>query len=130
MELRPDETQHAGRRRLILITSNHAIFEGNGCQEEYPIIHTFPAVVCYDDGSNGFGDAISGQDTNLDSHLLPTTIKRSLQHEGRLYRAAYLGKATLTVINSVSRDLQHGPAMEVGIGCRAPTPLSLRTTSR
>jgi hypothetical protein len=41
---------------------------GNGCLEEYPIVHTnFPAKSCWDSNSGGFGDAWSGQNTNLDS---------------------------------------------------------------
>lgn len=43
-------------------------FYANGFSEEYPIVHTtFPAKAGYDQSSNGFGDAISGQDTNIDS---------------------------------------------------------------
>ena len=41
---------------------------GNGCLEEYPIVHTqFPAKACWDSGTGGFGDAWSGQNTNLDT---------------------------------------------------------------
>jgi hypothetical protein len=41
---------------------------GNGCHEEYPIIHTlFPAQACYDSVNNGFGDGLSGQDAILDN---------------------------------------------------------------
>lgn len=40
---------------------------GNGCYEEYPVKHVFSAQACYDDSSNGFGDAWSGQDTDMDS---------------------------------------------------------------
>jgi hypothetical protein len=40
---------------------------GNGCYEEYPIVHAFPARACYDGGSAGAGgDTFSGQDTTLD----------------------------------------------------------------
>lgn len=41
---------------------------GNGCHEEYPIVHTqFPALSCYDSVNNGFGDGLSGQDAVLDN---------------------------------------------------------------
>jgi len=40
---------------------------GNGCYEEYPVTHAFSAHACYDDESGGFGDAWSGQDTDLES---------------------------------------------------------------
>jgi hypothetical protein len=50
------------------ITASYVTMEGNGCYEQYPIVNTqFPAQACYDSVSNGFGDAWSGQDTELDS---------------------------------------------------------------
>lgn len=50
------------------ITASHVTMEGNGCLEEYPIVHTqFPALSCWDTDSGGFGDSWSGQDTKLDS---------------------------------------------------------------
>jgi len=49
------------------INANYVTMIGNGCYEEYPIKHGFPARACYDDNSGGFGDAWSGQDTDLDS---------------------------------------------------------------
>ena len=51
------------------ITAKYVTMIGNGCYEEYPVSHDFPAKSCYDDLSNGFGDAWSGQDTDLDSFL-------------------------------------------------------------
>jgi len=50
------------------ITANYVTMVGNGCNEEYPIVHTgYPAAACYDLSSGGFGDSWSGQDTVLDS---------------------------------------------------------------
>jgi hypothetical protein len=49
------------------INASYVTMIGNGCYEEYPLKHAFPARACYDDNSGGFGDAWSGQDTNLDS---------------------------------------------------------------
>jgi len=51
------------------IVARYVTMIGNGCYEEYPIRHAFPARACYDDVSNGFGDAWSGQDTDLDSFV-------------------------------------------------------------
>ncbi len=39
----------------------------NGCYEQYPIKTTYPAQVCYDTNSAGFGDSWSGQDANISS---------------------------------------------------------------
>lgn len=49
------------------ITATYDTMEGNGCLEEYPVVHGFSAISCWDDVSNGFGDAWSGQDTILGS---------------------------------------------------------------
>jgi hypothetical protein len=52
------------------ITASHVTMEGNGCLEEYPIVHKqFPALSCWDSNSGGFGDSWSGQDTKLDSFV-------------------------------------------------------------
>jgi len=45
------------------INATNVTMEGNGCNEEYPIVHAFPAISCYDDTSGGFGDAWSAQGT-------------------------------------------------------------------
>jgi hypothetical protein len=51
------------------ILAHYVTMIGNGCYEEYPVVHAFPAQACYDDTSGGFGDAWSGQDTVLDSFI-------------------------------------------------------------
>jgi hypothetical protein len=43
------------------ITANYVTMDFNGCYEEYPIVHTYPARVCYDTNDSGFGDSWSGQ---------------------------------------------------------------------
>jgi len=48
------------------ITASYVTMIGNGCYEEYPVKHAFSAQACYDDNSGGFGDAWSGQDTDMD----------------------------------------------------------------
>jgi hypothetical protein len=50
------------------LTQSYVSMVGNGCLEEYPIVHTqFPAKSCWDSGTGGFGDSWSGQGTELDS---------------------------------------------------------------
>jgi hypothetical protein len=50
------------------ITQSYVTMIGNGCLEEYPIVHAqFPALSCWDSNSGGFGDSWSGQNTELDS---------------------------------------------------------------
>jgi hypothetical protein len=48
------------------VAANHIFMKGNGCYEEYPIVHAWPAQSCYDTNVNGFGDSWSGQDTFID----------------------------------------------------------------
>jgi hypothetical protein len=43
------------------ITANYVTMIFNGCYEQYPITATYPARVCYDTNSGGFGDSWSGQ---------------------------------------------------------------------
>jgi hypothetical protein len=40
---------------------------GNGCLEEYPIVHAFAAKACWDDVSGVYADSLAGQDTLLSS---------------------------------------------------------------
>jgi len=47
------------------IIGSYVRMEGNGCIEEYPIADPLPMLACYDSNSGGFGDAWSGQDTDL-----------------------------------------------------------------
>ncbi|MDP9051307.1 MAG: hypothetical protein M3O31_11405 [Acidobacteriota bacterium] len=51
------------------INAQYVFMEGNGCYEQYPIVNAFPAQICYDTGSQGFGDSWSGQDAKLDSFI-------------------------------------------------------------
>jgi hypothetical protein len=52
------------------INASYVTMMGNGCMEEYPIVHTqYPALSCWDASSGGFGDSWSGQDTELDSFV-------------------------------------------------------------
>jgi hypothetical protein len=51
------------------INADYVVMEGNGCYEQYPIVNAFPAHVCYDTESQGFGDSWSGQQTTLDSFV-------------------------------------------------------------
>ena len=47
------------------ITASYAIMEWNGCNEQYPIVDTYPATYCYDTLGGGFGDGFSGQNSSM-----------------------------------------------------------------
>lgn len=51
------------------ITANFVTMLFNGCYEQYPITNTYPALVCYDTNSAGFGDSWSGQGVGMNSQL-------------------------------------------------------------
>jgi hypothetical protein len=51
------------------IVASYVTMEWNGCNEEYPIVDTYPAISCYDDQSGGFGDAWSAQGTGSGGQL-------------------------------------------------------------
>ncbi len=84
-------------------SSIHALdvtMTGNGCYEEYPITHTFPAQACYDDVSNGFGDAWSGQDTDLDTFICDHCVM--VYNTKDAFIGPHTNVKTLTVTNSQS----------------------------
>jgi hypothetical protein len=49
------------------IYASYVTMMGNGCFEEYPVVHSWPALSCYSVSQNGFGDSWSGQDGPLAS---------------------------------------------------------------
>ena len=85
------------------LTFNHLWMEGNGCYEQYPVVNTqFPARACYDSNSNGFGDALSGQDTTLDT--------LTCNHCVFMYNTkdAYIGPHTQVVHEAVTDSYWYG----------------------
>ncbi len=82
------------------IIASYVTMIGNGCYEEYPVKHDFPAQVCYDDGSNGFGDAWSGQDTDLDTFVCDHCVIAYNTKDG--FIGPHTNIHTLTVTNSQS----------------------------
>jgi hypothetical protein len=53
--------------------------EGNGCVEEYPITHTFPAAYCYDDFNGGYGDGVGTPDTQINFNVDHSLIRYNTQ---------------------------------------------------
>ncbi|PYU26750.1 MAG: hypothetical protein DMG30_01200 [Acidobacteria bacterium] len=47
------------------INATNLTIEWNGCDEEYPIVDTYPAISCYDDNSGGYGDGMATADTPM-----------------------------------------------------------------
>jgi hypothetical protein len=56
-----DDGQATPNGLNALLTATDVLVEWNGCNEEYPIVHTIPAASCYDTNSAGFGEGFSAQ---------------------------------------------------------------------
>jgi hypothetical protein len=82
------------------IDAHYVTMIGNGCNEEYPIMDTFPAISCYDSDSGGFGDSWSGQDTILASFTCDHCIQAYNTKDG--FIGPHTAIAHLTITNSES----------------------------
>lgn len=76
--------------------------EWNGCNQEYPITHPFPAISCYGQSSGGYGDGIGtpanmGLDVNIDH----STFRYNTQ-DGEDFGHIDAGTHTLRITNSLS----------------------------
>lgn len=85
------------------INANYVTMEGNGCDEEYPIVDTaFPAESCYDLSSEGFGDSWSGQDGTLTSFTCNHCIMAYNTKDG------FIGPHTLTTHLTITNSASYG----------------------
>jgi hypothetical protein len=82
------------------ITASYVTMIGNGCYEEYPVTHAFSAQACYDDSSGGFGDAWSGQDTDLDTLICDHCLMAYNTKDA--FIGPHTNVKTLTITNSQS----------------------------
>lgn len=82
------------------INASYVSMIGNGCNEEYPIVHAFPAMSCYDLNSDGFGDSWSGQNTTLASFTCDHCVQAYNTKDGFIGPHTLITK--LTVTNSES----------------------------
>ncbi len=82
------------------ILASYVTMIGNGCYEEYPVKHAFPAQACYDDISGGFGDAWSGQDTDLDTFICDHCLMAYNTKDA--FIGPHTNVKTLTITNSQS----------------------------
>jgi hypothetical protein len=83
------------------IAASYVTMEGNGCNEEYPILHkNFPALSCYDSDSGGFGDSWSGQNTKLRSFTCDHCVMAYNTKDG--FIGPHTAIADLRITNSES----------------------------
>ena len=58
---------------------SYVTIEGNGCVEEYPVTHTFPAAYCYDDENGGYGDGVGTPDTQISFRIDHALVRYNTQ---------------------------------------------------
>ncbi len=80
----------------------NSVIEWNGCNQEYPITHSYPAISCYGQSSGGYGDGIGtpanmGLDVNIDH-----SIFRYNTQDGEDFGHVDTGSHTLRITNSFS----------------------------
>ena len=78
------------------IDANYVTMTGNGCLEEYPLVHGFPALVCYDSNDGGFGDSWSGQDATLVSFTCNHCTQSYNTKDGFIGPHTKIGRLTIT----------------------------------
>jgi hypothetical protein len=87
------------------LTANYVTMIFNGCYEQYPITATYPAQVCYDTNSGGFGDSWSGQGTAGQGAML-TSFTCNYCVDDYNTKDGFIGPhiiiPTLTITNSVA----------------------------
>jgi len=85
------------------VTQTQVTMIGNGCMEEYPIVHNqFPAKACWDTNNGGFGDSWSGQDTNIDGFTCDQCTVAYNTKDG------LIGPHTLVKTLSITRGAWYG----------------------
>ncbi len=96
---------------------SYVTIEGNGCIEEYPITHTFPAAYCYDDGNGGYGDGVGTPDTQINFAVDHSTIRYNTQDGLDLLHTS---GSSITVANSsfyanMGQQLKLGPMASTSV---------------
>jgi hypothetical protein len=87
------------------ITANYVTMIFNGCYEQYPITATYPAQVCYDTNSGGFGDSWSGQGTGGTGSTMTAFICNFCVDDYNTkdgFIGPHLAITTITITNSVA----------------------------
>jgi hypothetical protein len=84
------------------IKASYVTMNFNGCYEQYPIKATYPARVCYDTNSAGFGDSWSGQDAKLDSFTCDHCVMAYNTKDG------FIGPHTLSHYLKITNSASYG----------------------
>ena len=96
---------------------SYVTIEGNGCVEEYPLTHSFPAAYCYDDGNGGYGDGVGTPDTQISFTIDHSTIRYNTQDGLDLLHTS---GSNITIANSsfygnMGQQLKLGPMSSTSV---------------
>ncbi len=81
---------------------NHSTIEWSGCNQEYPIAHTYPAASCYGQSNAGYGDGVgTAPGQGLDVFIDHSTFRYNVQ-DGEDFGHVDVGSHTFSITNSLS----------------------------
>ncbi len=81
---------------------NYSTIEWSGCNQEYPIVHAYPAISCYSQSTGGYGDGI-GSPANMGMDVyIDHSIFRYNTQDGEDFGHIDQGSHTLRITNSLS----------------------------
>jgi hypothetical protein len=80
----------------------YSTIEWNGCNQEYPITHTYPAISCYGQSSGGYGDGVgTPAGTGFSANIDHSTFRYNTQ-DGLDLGHIDTGKHILNITNSTA----------------------------
>jgi hypothetical protein len=81
---------------------DHSTVEWNGCNQEYPAKHEYPAISCYSQSTGGYGDGIgTPANMGMDVFIDHSTFRYNTQ-DGEDFGHVDTGSHTLHITNSLS----------------------------
>ncbi len=81
---------------------NDSTIEWSGCNQEYPIVHTFPAISCYSQSTGGYGDGVgTPAGTGITANINRSTFRYNTQ-DGLDLGHVDTGNHSLTITNSTA----------------------------
>jgi len=81
---------------------NYSTIEWSGCNQEYPIAHTYPAASCYGQSNEGYGDGVGtapgqGLDVSIDHSIFRYNVQ-----DGEDFGHVDVGSHSFSITNSQS----------------------------
>lgn len=81
---------------------SYSTIEWSGCNQEYPIVHIYPAASCYGQSNEGYGDGVgTAPGQGLDVFIDHSTFRYNVQ-DGEDFGHVDVGSHTFSITNSMS----------------------------